>query len=265
MSVDIDKMNPRIIKAEYISQEHIIGFNNDKALSEKRIVVYYEFVYFLNDGGKYNINGKDIDIHKGEIRFLKPGDEIYSYRFGNVYSIHFTLGFDSKSAIKNDELDAIDTCIKPFDDEKVKSIIQVLIDAVESGDIIMQKFGLWNLIYYLSSIQNKTALLKSEKTIEKAKNYIKEHLSEYITLNDLSDYLFLNPIYFQRMFKSHVGISPFDYIQKLRIEKAKQLLCFTDMTVSEIASSCGFCNSSYFIKIFKQNCGVTPAFYRKNN
>ncbi|GAE36380.1 helix-turn-helix domain-containing protein [Halalkalibacter akibai] len=93
-------------------------------------------------------------------------------------------------------------------------------------------------------------------------NYIFKHLYEEITLKDLSDLVDLNPCYLSVLFKKEVGISLTEFIQKSKIEEAKNLLTLTNDSLTEIYAWLNFTDQSYFTKIFKKFTGLTPKQYR---
>ena len=71
--------------------------------------------------------------------------------------------------------------------------------------------------------------------------------------------------YFIRIFKQHFGMSPLQYINHKKMERAQLLLLTEDMTVKEVAFALGFNDHSYFIRLFKKITGRTPQEYRMMN
>ena len=93
-------------------------------------------------------------------------------------------------------------------------------------------------------------------------NYIDEHYREKIYIEELSAMINVSPDYFTKMFKESIGKTPIDYINGMRVNSAMELLCTTEMPMTEIADSIGFCNPNYFHKIFKQYMLTSPLAYR---
>jgi AraC family transcriptional regulator len=93
-------------------------------------------------------------------------------------------------------------------------------------------------------------------------DYIHDHLEQDIKLADLADLLGMSQFHFSHLFKQAIGIAPYQYLLKQRIERAKQLLKQTDQSVIEIAFSCGFSSHSHLSKQFRQITGLTPTAYR---
>ncbi|MBE6546671.1 MAG: helix-turn-helix domain-containing protein [Ruminococcaceae bacterium] len=75
----------------------------------------------------------------------------------------------------------------------------------------------------------------------------------------------ISEVYFRKLFKQRMGISPRQFIIDLRIQKAKQLLSEGSLKIWAIAEACGFGDSYHFCKSFKQHTGMTPQEYRKSN
>ena len=94
--------------------------------------------------------------------------------------------------------------------------------------------------------------------------YIEEHFKDKIYIEELSAMINVSPDYFTKVFKESIGKTPIDYINGMRVNCAMELLCSTDMPMTDIADSIGFCNPNYFHKIFKQYMDVSPLAYRKS-
>lgn len=95
-------------------------------------------------------------------------------------------------------------------------------------------------------------------------SYIDEHFREKIYIEELSAMINVSADYFTKMFKESIGKTPIDYINGMRVNSAMDLLCTTEMPMTEIADSIGFCNPNYFHKIFKQYMMTSPLAYRKS-
>ena len=100
-------------------------------------------------------------------------------------------------------------------------------------------------------------------TVKKMISYIQEHFSENIAIQDLTEYTHVSRSECFRSFHRYTGKKPMEYINEYRLILAAGLLKETELSISEIGSSCGFCSSSYFGKLFKEKYGVTPLGYRK--
>ncbi len=97
--------------------------------------------------------------------------------------------------------------------------------------------------------------------MEKAMKYIEEHLCESFTLEDVADAAGYSRSYFSSLFTSLNGLSPWDYITIKRISKACSLLTETELSVTDVALTCGYSNLSNFNRHFKRLCGCSPKKY----
>ena len=107
------------------------------------------------------------------------------------------------------------------------------------------------------------SVLNEENTVAAVKRYIKEHLAENLSREELADTVYLTSDYLSHLFKKETGYSLTNYIIHERIEKAKLLLAQKSMSIRDVASACGFDNVSYFSKQFRSITGMTPREYRK--
>lgn len=98
--------------------------------------------------------------------------------------------------------------------------------------------------------------------VRRCQEYISGHLHFDITLAVLAQQAGLTPHYLSRLFKKETGITVTAYIQRERVQEAKNLLRFTDYTYLEISNFLNFVSQSYFIQIFKRYAGMTPQEYR---
>lgn len=104
---------------------------------------------------------------------------------------------------------------------------------------------------------------KSETVIRKIKDYIKEHLSESISLSSLSAIVNYNETYISRLFKQSTGVKLSEYIYQERIAKAKYLLSTSCDSMQAIAAAIGFDSPQYFSLVFKKSVGITPSEYQR--
>ena len=103
----------------------------------------------------------------------------------------------------------------------------------------------------------------AEPVIAVVKEYIKSHLQEDLSRNDIAQAVFLSPDYLSHIFHEKTGKSLTGYITDKRIQKAEKLLLKSNMSIRDIAIACGFQNISYFSRQFKACTGKTPQEYSK--
>ena len=120
-------------------------------------------------------------------------------------------------------------------------------------DICTKTFSVFEVV------QNSTEI----SVAVRAQDYIKDHYRDAeLSLNTITKYLSVSTSYFSAIFKAHTGSTFVEYLTNVRMEKAKQLLAFTDYRTYEIAENVGFTDSHYFCVVFKRAIGMTPKQYR---
>lgn len=102
----------------------------------------------------------------------------------------------------------------------------------------------------------------NSKNMAILKDYIDYHYMEKITMQDLCDVLLVSPQHLCRIFKICTGKRPTEYINMIRIAKAKSILISSEHSIETVALWCGFENCNYFCKIFKRYENLTPKQYR---
>lgn len=97
----------------------------------------------------------------------------------------------------------------------------------------------------------------------KLQAWIDAHLGEYISSQQLADCVRLSRYHFARVFRRSTGMSPQRYVVCCRLERAQDLMLWTDMTLSRIAFECGFCDHSHFSRTFLKALGEAPRAWRR--
>ena len=105
--------------------------------------------------------------------------------------------------------------------------------------------------------------IRELSAINKAELYVLNNFRNELKLEDVANEVALAPTYFSRLFKAEKGINFKVYLNNMRFEYAKKLLEYTDMTVLQICTECGFNDYPNFIRRFKQHTGFYPVQYRE--
>lgn len=135
-------------------------------------------------------------------------------------------------------------------------------DAAELGSLL--ELQDWWIEHLLSAV---TAAGESEhqskrKEVLDAYQYVSLHLDQRIGLEEIAEHLHLNASYFSRLFKKETGETFIEYVIRMKMSRAKELLDQSAHSVTKISEMLGYDNQSYFIKLFKNDTGMTPIDYR---
>ncbi|MEZ5039242.1 MAG: AraC family transcriptional regulator [Saprospiraceae bacterium] len=155
-------------------------------------------------------------------------------------------------------------------DEQILLKIPITIQEVYQINIVIQDLiKRENSKREIDPILNPS-LTKSANTeahlINAVKNKVIENIDkEHFGVNEICKLLGVNRMHLHRCFKSTIGISTLNYIQKIRIEKAKKLLLKKDDQIREVAFLVGFSDPCYFTRVFSRHVGMSPTEFVKNN
>lgn len=190
--------------------------------------------------------------------FLSNIFEIIPQNFVPAEAKHLVLDFCNtlrRIAVENQiEWESIETG---------ESGLQEIIEQAESIADWQIQLKKWVSRYIQAVKSNRSPEISL--AIQKALVYIKSNFTRELSQEEVAAHVGVNKSYLSRVFPEYTGEHFSDFLQRLRIERAKELLRSTNDHIYEIASQVGFWNPRYFSKIFHEVVGVTPADYRRKN
>lgn len=135
------------------------------------------------------------------------------------------------------------------------------VDSFDSPEVLNRWVG--SILHKFISFVFDFNDIKHQNVIFKTTAYIKEHLNEKLSLDQVAEQVYLSKSYFCRIIKDELGCTFTEYVNRLRIERSKTLLRTTGSSIAEIACAVGIDDQSYFTRIFKKQTGVAPGKYRE--
>ena len=106
--------------------------------------------------------------------------------------------------------------------------------------------------------------ISSDYSVARAQHYIEQHYSEKITVELLAGLTYISSSSLSHKFKSEMGVSPIDYLLEVRLQKAQNMMRRKNVSLTDVAESCGFSSLSHFSKYFTSKMGMTPTEYIKH-
>ncbi len=272
-----------IYKVDYLDGEVIFNWH-----------WHHEVEIILMDEGEalFQVGTADILLKKGEAIFIPSGLLHASYPIKPSATFRFQAIVFDINILNSHTYDAIQS--KYIGPIKERSTVPILFNvhsdwgnnAIHSLNEIIQQFNKKSFTYEMA-IKGHLLLLFSElikshpikpenvnrestdiHKLERLKlvlEYIDQNYSNKLNITDLADILAMSEGHFSRFFKSLVRMTPIEYINTLRINRAAKLLKETDQKIINISMEVGFDNPSYFIKTFKQYKKCTPSEFRNTN
>ncbi len=117
--------------------------------------------------------------------------------------------------------------------------------------------------FIVNAIASSSSAEDSKDDVQRAKEYILANISNNISVKDVADYVHLSPEYFSKLFKKEIGENVKNYIMRIKVDAAKDLLENPNIPVSIVASELGYSNFSHFTQMFKKLENITPSEYRR--
>lgn len=115
-----------------------------------------------------------------------------------------------------------------------------------------------------SSPSSRRNTVSADSPVYPAINYVEDHRQQMVGMREMANLCHLSPSYFSKLFLREVGENYTDWVNRRKIEWAKELLRESSESVTAIASGLGYMDTSYFIKVFKKFEGTTPLVYRQH-
>lgn len=236
---------------------------------------YFSEIFFITSGnGEFLINGKTYPVVQGDFVLINPSVshvEINKYNLTYICLCLFPIRF--KTPLENYVLPA------QAQEQEFRTILENMlyefsIYKKDSEDLIwlyFQEFLLKLKRLSVDILDEKQAKESSDSlntkkhyspSIELAMEYIDEHYTHDITLDDLTEITFLSKSHLIRLFKKETKYPPLHYINRVRVSRALYFLMRRDDSIATIAKHIGFKSTYAFISFFKKLTGYTPEQFR---
>ena len=227
----------------------------------------YQLLYIYKGCGHFFLNGCWQDIPAGNIVLYSPSEpQIYSYyakETPQIYWVHFT-GTGVPALLKTYDIRngyvGENRLLKQLFDE---IILELQLKKPLFQDITLLLFQ--QLLPQIHRIRlSQSAADDQTALIDQLIIRLNQQYMEPWDIASMADFCNLSPYYFSHQFKAVAGVAPVQYLNRLRIEKAKELLLTEDLSVSEVSMLVGYKDPLYFSKAFKKATGSSPKSFHGN-
>lgn len=227
--------------------------------------------YFIQSGeGWLKIGDKEYYPKPGQF-FIMPSGIKQSFSTINSntftkYWCHFTATIGDKNLFDIIKLPHFINVEKQVElEELFKELINFYCDESFTSCLRAKSKLLEIISFFIENTTVENIQVSSSPNVEKLNQvlaYIERNLSRNISVEELAGILHFHPNYFIKFFKNHLGSSPIHYINKMKMERAKNLLGMDASTVTEVADAVGYSDIYHFSKAFKNYTGFSPKEYR---
>ena len=222
----------------------------------------------------YEIEDNVYNVSEGDVVFVSPGKshkEICDPESDfEVMFICFNFFKDGKNFDISKHID-IPEVARITNIKEIYEIFENILSEVtyrETGYLLKINAQVYSLLVSLyrnkSDLDRKVESIKKISTIRKKRiaqdirEYLEVNYNQKISLNELTKIFFLSPQYISSLFKKQTGYTPIEYLNKVRISKAKEIMSSGENNISRVAEEVGISDIHYFYKVFKQFEKKTP-------
>ncbi len=231
---------------------------------------HFLFHYIIDGKGKLETNGQTYSLSKGQGFLLCPG-QISSYFADPDNPWHYTwVEFDGLRARQSltlaglSEQQPIYNSIDP-ENHTVQNCMLKIVDEAERSPLRLTGLG---MIFLDEIVRTSKTRIEVEKKslrdfyMREALNYIEGNYMHDISIEEIADASGLNRSYFSRIFKETFNLSPQRFLLQYRMNKAAELLKYSQLAINAVSSSVGYENQLHFSRAFKNVFDVSPSEYR---
>lgn len=252
-SIGLHELQPRIVRPE--------GYEYD------------QFFYNTCGSGRLEMNGKVYELPEGSAFFIPAKMPHSYYPDGDIWDVRWMTpgGSALPGLLQKFHLEEGGVFMVQDESELDRLLHQMrmaLIHHPKHGNVLSA-----GLVYafilefiYQTSLRDISEEVRTpyEHQMLALKEYVAQHYMHPISLADLCQVVPVTHQHMCRMFKEALGVSPMEYVNRVRIENACSLLLYSDYSVNLIGEKCGFHNMNYFCKVFKEQKHITPMEYRNS-
>lgn len=234
---------------------------------------YYIIHYILEGKGIYQVNDRKYQLSKGQGFLIEPDAMTFYQADPENPWTYLWIGV-SGSRVKHFIHDiGLNSDQLTFQCENGEVLRQIVLDMLKhtkptTSNVYFLQGKLYEFFSVLTdeiALEVRDEIFPENDYIQEALAYIRSNYSKGIHVNDIADHLRVNRSYLYTLFKKKLGISPKDFLTRFCISRAREQLPLTELSIEQIAQSCGYRDALVFSKVFKSRVGLTPTEYRKQH
>lgn len=227
---------------------------------------------YVDQGSLHSVaDGQDLLLEQGDITIYTANQWHMQYADMGIaprfVTISFELSGDDLMCLKNRKITA---------PQQVVTLLQQMLREAESpdefsADMIIAMLGQVLMLLLRHAKAPSTEKLKASNNlnsenqiIQRAQQYIRDHLTEKLSVPLVAKMVDVSPSYLTALFHKNLQISPAEYIRRLKLQASKQMIRENSMTFTEIAAALQYSTVHHFSRQFKEKFGITPTEYAKS-
>jgi len=232
-----------------------------------------ELVIVEQGHGLHVINGRPLFVQQGDVFYVRRTDHHFYDELGTLKLINILVNpnvdFNYLSRMESllERISAGNLSsyvwLPPGIRMECNSLVDQIFNSVQPVE--QREYLFFRLVMVITEAQYRAQKNNTRYKLHKLLNHLQENCFEQYDWDLLALNFHLTPRTMFRHIKEATGMTPENYIKRLRLLSARSRLRETEMTVTEIAFMCGFTNSNYFTTLYKKTFGVTPSDDRRSH
>ncbi|MCR5465945.1 MAG: AraC family transcriptional regulator [Lachnospiraceae bacterium] len=242
-----------------------------------------EIAFVLAGRGQYFVDGKTYDVKQGDLLICNPGVMHQSIVTNpEDPTLEFVCGFSDIHLhdMPENRIVLPDDCpILSLSSETKRELSRCCYEIIEEnsssepGRYYMIQAQMMRMLVIIFRALNghkpsEAPGLNFESyskgyVVKNILNYLNENYSQHISLDQIARNMYLSPVYISKIFKEKTGDSPINYLIRVRLSKAREMLTEGRGSIRSISAMVGYDDVYHFSKLFKKHYGVSPMYYRK--
>jgi len=263
---------------------------------EERVIYDYEIVLFKSGHATITIEDQRYEAGPGDLFFLKPGqrhsfavhDEPlvqphihFDLYYSRADSAQIPISFKAKedmtpaeqqfirSDVTNFFFDEFPSCIRLRNTLYIEQLLFDVINVYQAPSVFPELQLKWRFLRLLDHLlceigwRRMGHSMHKDERVQHIRLYLERYTDRHVTLDELAQVHHMDRSYVSRIFRQQFGIPPVRYHLLLRIQKARQMICFTNLSLTAIAKATGFASLQDFSRTFRRTEGTAPSALRK--
>ncbi|WP_179031225.1 helix-turn-helix transcriptional regulator [Paenibacillus kribbensis] len=283
LKVNVDAPVQLISAGEFISE--VSWKHMSRSIENFELILgVHEKVYIREEQEHFEIEEGDMVLlypgcTHGGYRESLPGVKFYWFHFDvpatpNVLSneemkqeIHTMEGLLQRHGVVRDIY--LPQCVRAGNGDRIHIIVNQILHVANSHYLTHHSanYLFTSLLIEISELAlgrliNSPVSPQGNVSFNKIIEWTRIHAEEPLTVTDIARKFNYNKDYISRLFKQNTGMRPLEFIHSIRINKAKELISRTDMSIRQVAEEAGYTDEKYFMRLFKKRVHMTPSQYR---
>ena len=231
----------------------------------------YILIYCVDGAGSINIYNRKETLTPNSL-YIIPPETPHKYQAinKNPWSIYWLLfsGTNAKDIFQRYSENSL-PIVKdiPYEASKTKvfdNIIDVLKNGYDTNDLEYANMRLWQLFsaFIFHEQHEKKRDNNNNDVVGEAIKFMQSNLDNKISIDSIAEHTNYSGSHFYSLFKQGTGYSPLQYFNQLKIQKSREYLSFTNLSIKELSYKLGYEDPFYFSRLFKKSIGISPVEYR---